>query len=834
MAILQRASYGFLLRHPVQLLLALLGIATGVAVIVAVDLANSSADTAFRLSVDAVTGAATHQIVGGPAGVDESLYTELRVEHGVSRIAPVIEGLAEWAGATVQVLGIDPFAEREFRNYVATTSGNSQQSFTTLLTDPGAVLVASGRAAAAGLSAGDSFTLRVGGVERSAIFAGSFDSAGREAQLADLLITDIATAQSWFSLHGRLTRIDVRRDTAPELHILRALLPPGVQLLSAAGRTAAVTQMSRAFSVNLTAMSLLALLVGIFLIFNSVSFAVVQRRSMISILRALGLTRAGLFRLILSEALLLGLAGSVLGFFCGIWLGESLLQLVSQSLNDLYFRNSVTDVVITSTTVVKGVGAGLLATCVAALLPALEATSYTPRLGMQRASLERRAGDLLWKLALAGLLFAIAVVPLLRYSEQSLVAGLLSLFVLILGIALSIPFLMQGVLKFCAWLAGLCVGHLARHSVAGIGANLSRTGVAIVALSVAVSATVGVSIMVSSFRVAVSDWIDNTLQADMYVAPASGSLQPRLARDLRRIDGVAAASSSRRVWLESPRGRTRLVVLDMAPRSYAGIDLIESIGEDVWHAFDEEGAVLASESYAYRYNARPGDVVALPTERGERAFQIGGIYRSYDAQAETIIMSRAIYELFWDDTAIDTMGLYLADDAKPEGVAAAVLALAQDRQALQVRSNTELRELSLAIFDRTFLITNVLYWLAVSVAVVGILGALLALQLERSRELATLRALGVTRAQLGGMVSLQSAMIGLMSGLCALPLGLLMARLLIEVINRRAFGWTMPVVIDMQVLWTALLLATGAALAAGIYPAWRASHSQPALAMRED
>jgi putative ABC transport system permease protein len=340
--------------------------------------------------------------------------------------------------------------------------------------------------------------------------------------------------------------------------------------------------------------------------------------------------------------------------------------------------------------------------------------------------------------------------------------------------------------------------------------------------------------MVDSFRLSVSRWIDQTLQADLYVAPQRGSFQADLARELRRVPGVADSSSSRRVWLETATGRTRMIVLDMAPRSYAGIELIATVQDDLWPAFDDDGAILVSESYAYRYGVTAGSVIPLPTERGERGFLIGGIYRSYDAQAEALIMSRAIYELFWQDDAIDSIGLYLDEASDPQAVVTAVYELARGRQALEVRSNRELRELSLAIFDRTFLITNVLYWLAVCVAVVGILAALLAFQMERSRELATLRALGVTRMQLGGMVITQSGIIGVLSGLCALPLGFIMAYLLIDVINRRAFGWSMAIDVSESVIASTLLLATAAALLAGVYPAWRAGHSQPAVAMRDD
>ncbi len=836
MRTLRRASAGYLLRHPWQLALALVGIAIGVAVIVAVDLANSSARTAFRLSMDAVTGEATHQVVGGPGGLPDSLYTELRVTHGVDRLAPVVEGYADAGSLTLRVLGVDPFAEREFRDYTLPDDAPAGDGsvLATLLTEPGAMLLSPATAAELGIVSGDPLELSVDGTVRHARLAALLPNDAGAGELRNLLVTDISTAQDWLDMAGRLTRIDVRTADEARTFALRSLLPPGAQLLEAAGRTRAVAEMSNAFMINLTAMSLLALLVGVFLIYNSVSFAVLQRRSLLAMLRALGLTRGQAIGLILGEGVALGVIGAGLGLVAGIWLGEELLNLVARSINDLYFRVTVTDVVLSPVTLAKGIGAGLLATLAASAIPAIEAASYPPRLGMSRVTVEQRAGRLLPRLTVAGLVLAVLTLPVLALSGQALVAGLAALFMAVLGLALCIPWCVRRIVLLAAPLAALAGGSTARFAVAGIGANLSRTGVAIVALAVAVSATVGVSVMVDSFRAAVSDWLDDTLRSDVYVSPVRGSFGPGLVRELTGIEGIRDFSTNRRAWLEDANGRTRLVVLDMAAESYAGTELIDADPADVWPAFEEQGAVLVSEAYGFRNGVQVGDSVRLNTDRGERAFPVAATYRSYDANPDTVIMSRTIYDLFWDDDQVDGLGLYLDEDADPQAVADALRAAAAGRQSIDVRSNAELRSLSLEIFDRTFVITDVLYWLAVGVAIVGTLAAMLALQMERARELATLRALGITRVQLGGMVALQSGTIGILAGLAAVPLGLLMAVMLIDVINRRAFGWSMSVTVAADVLWFALLLAAGSALLAGIYPAWRAGRSRPALAMRED
>ena len=361
MPALYRASFGYLLRHPWQLALALLGICIGVAVMVAVDLANESSREAFRLSMDTINGEATHQIVQGPAGVDETLYVRLRLKEGIRSIAPVVEGYVDIGNITLKVLGIDPFAEREFRNYSMSDSVVSvNDTYRRVLTVSGAVLMSEQTARSLNLSPGDRFDVSAGGrayrAELVAIVGGS-DGRG----LDNLIIADISTAQIWLAMLGRLTRIDVKIPQDDETVItdkIRNALPIDGQLLNAAGRTRSVIAMSAAFMTNLTAMSLLALLVGVFLIYNSVSFAVLQRRRLIGVLRALGLTRRQIFTLILTEGLVLGTIGAALGVLIGMWLGQQLLVLVSRSINDLYFVVNVTSVSLSPLSAAKGLIAG--------------------------------------------------------------------------------------------------------------------------------------------------------------------------------------------------------------------------------------------------------------------------------------------------------------------------------------------------------------------------------------------------------------------------------------------------------------------------------------------
>ncbi len=837
-----RASSGYLFRHPWQLALSIVGVAIGVAVVVAVDLANASARKAFLLSMDTVTGAATHQIIGGPRGVEESLYVRLRTNDGIRGIAPIVGGFVTVNQTSLQLLGVDLFAEGEIRTFTIEAGDDSPEEsvtaeslFRNFLTRPGSVTLSRTTAETLGLAIGEAFEVSSGGRPYPAVLIGVFDDED-SAGFDNLIVADIATAQAWLGQAGWLSRIDVRIEDGDEaaLERLEALLPEGVGILSAAGRTRTTADLSAAFMTNLTAMSLLALLVGLFLIYNSVSFSVLQRRGLIGVLRALGVTRRQTLALVLGEAAAIGVAAAALGVLIGWWLGDQLLGLVSRSINDFYFRVSVSEVSVDPISVAKGLLAGIAAALAAAAVPAVEAASYPPRLAMSRSILERRSRRLLPWAALAGALTMLAAVGLLAVSGRSLVAGLTAVFLLILGFALCVPLAVRAITTTLAPAAARLGGTPARMAVQGVAAGLSRTGVAVVALAVAVSATIGVSVMVDSFRGSVGEWLSQALRADVYAGALRGAFDPALIEEITALPEVTAHSTSRRAWLEDETGLTQIVAIDMAPGSYAGTEILDVPSDEVWAVWENGDVVLASEPYAYRHRVGRGDDVTLRTRAGEHPFRIAAIYQSYDINASALLISRGTYDRHFDDDGVDSIGLYLAEPAGADAVIERIAAISAGRQQIFARSNADIRELSLDIFDRTFVITDVLYWLAMGVAFIGIVASMLALQLEQGREQGVLRALGMTPAQIGRAITGQTGVIGLLSGLAAIPLGVVMAYVLIEVINRRAFGWQIDMVVAPGILVSAVAFAVTAALLAGFYPAYRAARSEPAIAMREE
>ncbi len=843
--LLWRATLRHLKRRPLQMALSILGIALGVAVVIAVDLANESARRAFHLSMQSVTGSATHQVVGGPGGLDESLYVRLR-RQGIAPVsAPVVSGYVVHENQPLQLLGIDPFAEQQFRNLLGyLPDGPGDEVLPRLLTQPGTLLMTLPLAASLGLQVGQSFELMISGRKHRVRLAGLFEPPPQQAAaMRDLLLTDIATAQELLGRLGKLSRIDLilPADESGTQRAIEAALPPGARLLPASARSSAMQEMTRAFGINLTAMSLLALVVGLFLIYNTLSFSVLQRRELLGNLRVLGATRRDLFTLVLGEGLLIGGIGTLLGLLLGAVLAQELLALVTRTINDLYFVLTVSEVFLDPVGMMKGIVLGLGGTVVAVLVPASEAAMSPPRAVLNRSRVERDTRRLLAPLGIAGGICILLALLLLLLPGRSLTLGFTALFALILGFSLFTPAVVTAICRGAAPLFGRLFGTLGRMAIRGVQASLSRTGVAIAALGIAVAATVGMGVMVESFRGSVQQWLQSTLQADIYVSPLTPSgtgneaaLDPALIAAIEKLPGIGEISRGRPVELQSAEGITQLFAIRMAPKSYAGIELLEGDPGTVWRRFDLEQVVLISEPYAYRHGLHAGDRIWLETARGRQPFEVAGIYRDYGSDQGVVTMRLSLYQRLWNDDSIYSLGLYLEPGADAAAIAEQIKALAGDRQLLRIQPTRELLESSLATFDRTFAITRVLRLLVIGVAFIGILSALMALQLEKARELAVLRATGLTPGQLWGLVTTQTGFMGLMAGLLALPLGLLLATVLIHVINRRAFGWSMDLIIPGGVLLDAVLLAVIAALLAGLYPAWRMAQTPPARALREE
>jgi putative ABC transport system permease protein len=835
------------LRRPWLTLLMILSVALGVAVVVSVDLANASATRAFKLSTDAVVGKATHQILGGSDGIDERVYRDLRVQDGYRLSAPIVEGYAsakELNNQTMHVLGVDLFAEPPFRTYLTANTQVPLDAFAAFLTQPNSVLISADTAARFGLKVGDQITLAIDTHERAVTIVGLLrppnDVSSRA--LEGLLLTDISTAQELFGMVGRLSRIDLIATPAQAAQIA-ATLPSNLRVVPASEQANTVTQLTAAFQLNLTAFSLLALAVGMFLIYNTTLFSVVQRRRVLGILRCVGVTGREIFAMILIEAAIAGAIGSVIGLGLGILLGRVTVGLVTQTINDLYFSVTVQSVDVDSLSLIKGLILGIGAAVLAAALPASEAASVPAVTVLQRSDLESRVRRGLPAFTFGGIGLIAVGAALIEFVPNSVAVSFAGIFIALFGVTLGVPALTVALMRLATATFGR-VGLIGRMAARTVTQALSRTSVAIAALMVAISVVIGVTVMIASFRATVENWLQQTLIADVYISPplqgpipdattlaphASAGVNPALADKVRAVPGVSSVDLVHYSAAHSQEfGDVRLTAVTTLRNR-----ILKSSNVSDAAARVQSGAVIVSEPFATRHHVQPGDHITLMTDHGAQTFPIVGIYYDYSSDQGMVLMTLDTYRRFWDDESVSAIAVYLARGANQNQVEDAIRAALGGTDVV-VQSNQALRDAALVIFDRTFAITLALRLIAVVVAFIGVLSALMALQLERTRELGTLRAAGMTLPQLWRLTLLESGLMGATAGLLAIPTGLLLSLVLIYVINLRSFGWTIFFEPVPEVYLEALVAAVIAALLAAVYPMLRLGRLQVADALREE
>jgi len=839
--LLLRAAARYHLHHRWQLVLALLGITLGVAVVAAVDVATASARRAFTLSTEAIGGRATHEVLGGPAGLDADVLTRIVLDAGIDSAAPVIDRyvrLPEQGDRVVRLLGVDPLAEGPLRDWAAPATGTLDVG---ALVTQRAVLLPAALAAAAALRVGDSVRIATGTRAMTVVVAGVLEPADELAAqaLGDVVMADVATVQELLGT-ATLDRVELRLsgDAADAaVRRVRAVLPPGARLLATDVRAGATAGLTRAFETNLTALALVALVFGMFLIYNSVTFSVVQRRPLLALLRTQGVTARELFLLIVTEAAVLGLLATALGLAAGMILGTQLVRLVARTINDLYFAVSVTGVQLSPLTFAKALLLGVGATVAAAMAPAAEAVRARPRAALARSTLERSIARRSTRLAVAGVVAGLLAATLLLLPARSITLGFVALFVLIFAAALLTP---SATVALMALLRPLVArgGAVPRLAARGVTASLSRTAPAIAALSIALAVGIAVTVMITSFRAGVVRWLGRSLQADVYVsAPDFAAHRTDAVLDsatiarIESLPGVAGMTTYRHANLLLDDGITRLVAVRLHAQHRDAFEVLDSVPA-AWSRFTR-GAVFVSEPLAYRQSLAPGDSIELPTDSGAQWFAVAAVYRDYASEHGVIFIDRAAYESHWRDRAVTSLALFLEDGGDADAVARQVRAIPSG-SGLVARQNRALRDATLTVFDRTFAITDVLRILALLVAFVGVTGALMALQLERAREIGVLRTIGLTPAQVRALVTMQTALMGACAAMLAVPLGAAMAWAMVHVINRRSFGWTSTLVFSATPLLQAFVVGIGAALLAGLYPAWRMARIRPAQAMREE
>ena len=854
------------LQRPFRALLSITGVALGVLASVAIGTANVQVLRSFEQAVTTVAGPATLEIAGHDLGVDESVITAVRAIEGVASAAPVIEeavvvAQGEQQGQVLQILGLDLLAEVGTRGFRISQADAELEA----LLAPDALYLGRQVAADWNLGVGSLIDATVAGRLVQLRVVGLIHNEAARSSLWDrLAIMDIAAAQILFQSIGRLDRIElVTKSDRPLEDIVasvRRVLPPHLVVQQPAQRPKQVENMVRAFQLNLTVLSWVGLLVGIFLIYNTMAFAVAQRRREIGIYRALGMTEQRVAGLFLVEAGLLGLLGGLLGGLGGVWVARSLVSLVGRTISELYapVASGGLDLsmdMLTFEAVAKGVLLGTVVSMLGALGPSVEAgKTVTVRAlapGDYESTHRMRTGLFGWislvLLALAGLFALMGPVgdlPLFGYLATVSLLGALSCLapLCIQTLGMRRPRQESKTMMLGGSLRRIAADQAARHP--------GRNAVTVSALMVGLSIMIGVAVMVRSFRDTVEVWVNETVMADLIVAPqswpqgkqagqATRALPGTWRATLSTIDGVAAVDTYRDVHVEVEGRPVMLVSRDLRLHAQRSRYLmIRGDSATILTRAAETGGVLLSEVLANRLGLREGNSVSITTPAGSVAVSVEGIFYDYATDGGKMVMDRTRYEREWHDERVTVFPIYLDPVADVERVRQSIVTHIAALEGVMVPPlvirNQELRKEILDIFDRTFMLTYVLEAIAVLVAVLGIVNTLVTAVLERRREFATLRAIGAGTRQVERLVLWEAAYLGLIGAVLGVVGGLLLALILIHVINKQSFGWTIQMTVPGGLIVQAVALALTAALVAGYFPARWAARQPVVEGLREE
>ncbi len=837
-----------IVREKLRTILTLLGISVGVAVIVAIELSNQSALRTFRESIDAVAGRANYQIVSD-AEMDETLLIKLQPlwDRGV-RFAPVIdlEGVVEPSQIPIRLLAVDLLSDIHFRDYryaSVTTRDRSLGTYVDLFRHD-SVIVPAGFAREHHLRLGSELTLSVLGNRRTMIVRGILEPKGPATAFnGSIAIADIATAQSSFGLAGKLSRIDVIADDSL-VPAIRKLLPAGLRIERPSRRNERVENMLRAFRVNLFALGGVALLVGMFLVYNTVLISILRRRKDVGVFKTLGVSPRQIFGAFAGEGLVFGLIGSLLGIAMGDALAYGILRLIGRTINSLYVSSHPEAVRLTPGIIVAGVLVGTLLSLISAIQPSLEAARVRPNLLIRPGLQQRIRSDRARQLATWSIAFFVAAAIAARMPPVHglPVAGYIAVLFVVGGFSMLAPMTLTITAAASRRVMRRLFGVIGEMAAASLPQSLRRTAVAAAALALATGMMVAVALMVGSFRETVQIWVDQTIRSDLWVRPSRevtnaqvGLFPPQILDDMKRFPFIEA--------VDPVRGRNvtygdSLIFVgsgDFAVAVSKGLPMVRP--RSAWEAFVDAkrtGGVMVSESFSLKFGKDVGDEIELPTARGISRFRISGIYRDYSNDRGVVVIDRPRYIREYDDASINNVVVFLKPGASLEAARATLERELGPKYHAFTISNAELRRAVLRVFDQTFLITYALLAVAIVVAVLGIVNTLAALILERRSELALLRVLGVSAGELRTMLVLESGLLGLASLVAGVAMGYVVSWILINVINKQSFGWTIEFHTPVRLIALSLAVTFVSAVLAGLVPSRLAGSIELSQALKTE
>lgn len=827
------------LRHlklaPLRSALTLFGVAIAVSAIVAIGAANRAVIESFRGTVQSLSGKVDIEVGDGDSPIDLAFLDKVLEVKGVAHATPVVQARVRdyERKETITVIGLDLTGDDYFREFVSADFDPIE-----FLNCANCLMVSDRFAKERKLERNQDLQLNTPVGKRTfKIKAIVKDEGAMRAYEGLVAVMYIDAAQIVLDRQDLVDRIDValapgftRDDVEARI---RAAVGPGIAVERPERRGDRTENMMQRFRTALGMLSSVAALVAMFMIYNTVGIAVAQRRREMGVLRALGVERSAVRRLMIAEAMFLGFIGSLLGVVVGQLLAHAVVRGIGKTINSLYVQMNVDHAEVTPTLALIGVASGLVATFLSAYLPANEASKAEPAMSMQRQQAPTPPG-VSWRVGLGITIF---------FATVSIIASQLEQFAPMNGHVAMLCILVAA--SGLSPLGLLAIGTLSRRPFGFLfgppgsiaAANLLRQGtravVTVCALLVGIGLSTGSAAFTNAFQVSISDWIEQTVPADLFInggermsEQKSVRLPASMADELRSLPGHDGVEAVRLRKFNLGERRVTLTAIDFEVRlQFAKVLMLEGKAPES-SVMTASRRLLVSENLSRLEHIHPGDKLQLNTPSGQQTYEVMGVYIDYTSDTGTLLIDNHWFGQDFRDTTVDTYEVYTKDKSQIEGLRVAIEKKLGDRYDLLIMTNREFKSNVREIVDSSFRATSAMSILAVLVALLGVVNTLFAAVLDRTREIGVLRAIGLTARQVVGTFVLEALLLSLAAGILGVIAGTFFGLMFVEVVNVQGTGWYVsfhpPWVYELELF----CLSLGAAVLAAVWPAARSSRQR--------
>jgi len=785
--LLRLLSWPYLRKHVLRWTLTLAGIALGAAVFVATHAASQSVRAAFQRTVEDIAGATQLQVWAGDFGFPEEVLERVQSLREVRAAVPVIEAVIDTGlqgQGNLYVLGVDLTGDRGLRRYDLESDEEAViDDPLVFLAQPDSIMLTREFAAQNALQIGG--RIRLGGMEGEKWFTvrGIMRPEGwAKAFGGSLAVMDIYAAQLMLGRGRRFDRIDLAVEDGVPIEqcqaALKKLLGPGFEVEPPSARGRHFEAMLEGYSITVNISSLLALLIGMFIIYNSFAIAVTQRRAEIGVLRALGATRGQIRTLFLAESAVAGVVGSLAGVAAGLALARAVTANTARLTQQVYgVAQNIEQLFVTPALLAAAVAIGIATSMVAAWLPARQAARVDPVQALQKGKYQvLTAGENRLRRVVAALLALVSAACLLFGS-----AG----WVFYTGYALLVPVALLLAPTLSLWLARLLRPLLRRlRPVEGALAADSllaaprRTSATVSALMLALALVVGFGGIARSVYISVVEWLDSALNPDLFVTPSQNlasrafAFPAEIGPQVESIEGVSQVQlvrSARVLFRQKPVTVFSIEVASLertSPRPALAGD-----SKQMYRLAAAGQGVIVSDAFSRLQGVGYGEAVELPTPSGMLRLPVVGVTRDFSDQQGAVMLDRSVYQRWWKDSSVSVVRVYVKPGVSPEAVRRRILERLAGQRRLLVLSNRQVREHILQVTDQWFGMTYSQIAVAILVAVLGIVNTLIVSITDRRRELGVLQAVGGLRRQVRHTVWMEALAIGAIGLLLGLALG---------------------------------------------------------------